>query len=187
MKDPGKDFEKRFRRRLEERHGCFLVRLRDSHAPLFDKERNPIVSSARFATPNPYDILILKPAAIAGTWYVYAAECKTTIGSRFTLSMLNKPQRDGLSAMPPGIPALVVVEMRDCNRCFFLPIQTILRWEETRKKSMNLADLKLYAVELPYNTQGRERVAYYDMTALLDGDEPPKGLAGLSAEPRRTP
>ena len=102
-----------------------------------------------------------------------AIECKTTLGDRFNFSMLTKAERRTLPGFPPWIPALVLVEMRTWHRCFVLSIATILTWEGTRKKSMNLGDLKLYAVELPYDSTKRESRHYYNMRPLLDGDDPP--------------
>lgn len=106
-------------------------------------------------------------------WYVYAIECKSRTGDRFEFSLISGDQRKGLLKMPPGIPALVLIEMRSHRRCFFIPIARLLEREKI-KKSFNITrgDFDRYATECPRNTSPRERLDYYDLSPLLDGDEP---------------
>ena len=163
---PGKDFEDRIRKRLEQ-NGCQVLKLRDSAAPMFDAKRNPILSEARFATKNPYDFRVDRRATDT-TFHIFALELKTVLKGPFPLAMLKDHQRDGLSKFW-GV-AGVVFESRHVRRCWFIPIGSILGWRH--KKSMNLIDLREVAVELPLDTKGREKRFYYDMIPRFAGVEP---------------
>lgn len=166
---PGKDFEDRIRKRLEQSR-CQVFKLRDSPTAFIrgPEDTGPVTTSfARFSNKNPYDLRVDRRATDT-TFHIFALELKTVARGPFPVSMLKDHQRDGLSKFW-GV-AGVVFESRHVRRCWFIPIGSILGWEH--KKSMNLRDLYEVAVELPYDTRGREQLAYYDMAPLLAGAKP---------------
>lgn len=174
MKNPGKDFQRRFRDRLVKRHGCFVERVYD--ASMFQGEEREREASGeekkksfrRFSRSPGYDFRVSKPASVMGTSYSWAIECKTTLGDRFNFSMLTKEERRVLPTFPPWVPALVVVEMRSHGRCFVVSIGQIIDREEFGLKSMNMGYFGEHAVELPRNSTKLEKLDYYDMTRLLE-------------------
>lgn len=164
MLKPGKQFEQDFQKSIP--FDTYWYRLRDCPSGWTAGEPTSMSPPGakplrRFTPRNGYDLFLF------GNNTLFTLELKTTKGPRFPLSNMSDLQETELARSHgyAGVVSGLVVNYRELERTFFLPITAVWAVRLEGVKSINIAAAEAYGVEIP---QRKKLVHYrYDVEHMM--------------------